>query len=82
MLPHPISPEKQNFSHGPEISREENVVTLTHLNFTYVNDRVQVQKWNFQVYDQLYGLFQTIPTSLATHTRTQNKLLHKNTGLR
>ena len=77
-----MSPEKQNFSHGSEISGEGSVVTLTHLNFTYVNDRVQVQKWNFQVDDQLYGLFQTITTSLATHPHAQNELLHKNIGLR
>ena len=70
-VPHyPMSPEKQN-SHGPEISRERSVVTLTRLNFTYLNDRVQVQKWNFQVDDQLYGLLQTIPT-VSGHTHTEH----------
>ena len=64
-----MSPEKQS-SHGPEISRERSVVTLTRLDFTYVNDRVQVQKWTFQVDDQLYGLLQTIPT-ISGHTHRE-----------
>ena len=70
VVPHyPMSPEKQS-SHRPEISRERSAVTLTRLDFTYVNDRVQVQKWTFQVDDQLYGLLQTIPT-FSGHTHTE-----------